>query len=76
MPEEMKNGFEVTTAEETTVDEQKKTGEQLTTRDMAVIGGLALLGVGLIVKGVKKVFGRKKKAYAEVPVTGEYFKRG
>jgi hypothetical protein len=43
---------------------------------MAVIGGLALLGVGLIVKGVKKVFGRKKKTYAEVPVTGEYFKRG
>lgn len=77
MPEEMKTGFEVTAneTENTAVEETTTDSGQLTLRDVLFIGGVTIGGVTLIVKGVKRIFGRKKKDYAEVPPAGEYFSR-
>ena len=76
MPEEMNKTTEVTEVTTVVNDEAEETVEKTTDKtgmfELLAFGTLLLGGIGLV---VKKVCGRKKKDYAEVPATGEYFSR-
>lgn len=72
MPEEMNKTTEVTVVNDEAEETVEKTTDKTGMFEFLAFGALFLGGIGLV---VKKVCGRKKKDYAEVPATGEYFSR-